>query len=162
MEIRIRRAVPADQRDIQRMVRRAGLNPVNVRWQNFVVADVAGPAPKPDSRRLIIGAGQLRPHRDGSRELASLVVAPDYRRRGVGGAIVRQLLSGQRGAVYLFCESGLESFYARFDFRCVPRQALPPPLARVHRLANLLASAGSALSRREMRIIAMRRDGTGA
>jgi len=150
MNIRIRRATQADQSAIQHMVRQAGLNPFNVRWSNFAVAEDDG---------QVIGVGQLRPHSDGSRELASLVVAPDSRRRGIGGQLVRALLADQRPPIFLFCEHDLEGYYARFGFQLVLRSALPKPLARMHRLANMLARVGSALSRREMRIITMRWDG---
>jgi ribosomal protein S18 acetylase RimI-like enzyme len=91
MQPRIRPATVNDQRAIWAWVWRSGLNPLNLNWRNFVVAEVEG---------QLAGFGQLRPHRDGSLELASLVVRPAYRRQGIGSRIVRALLAGQQGPIY--------------------------------------------------------------
>jgi N-acetylglutamate synthase-like GNAT family acetyltransferase len=146
----IRKATAEDQVAIRSMVRAAHLNPINVRWPNFLVAEEDG---------QVIGVGQLRPHGDGSRELASLVILPAYRRRGIGGQLVRALLTDQRGPIYLFCKHTLEGYYARFGFHAIGRRELPAPLARVHGLGNAFARAESWLSGREMRISAMCWDG---
>ncbi|MCL5995826.1 MAG: GNAT family N-acetyltransferase [Chloroflexi bacterium] len=146
----IRKATPADQLTIRAMVRAARLNPINLRWPNFVVADDGG---------HVVGAGQLRPYGDGSRELASLAVIPIYQRLGIGGRIVRQLLADQRGPIYLMCEHTLEGYYERFGFRAIEGRALPKTMARMHRMGNLLMSVGSWLSRQELRISAMRWEG---
>ena len=47
---------------IQSLVRSSGINPTGLAWQRFLVAlDAAGE---------LIGCVQIKPHRDGSRELA--------------------------------------------------------------------------------------------
>ncbi len=147
MQPRIRPATANDQRAIWAWVWRTGLNPLNLNWRNFVVAEVEG---------RLAGFGQLRPHRDGSLELASLVVRPAYRRQGIGSRIVRALLAGQRGPIYLFCESKLQPYYARTGFQPIRDTELPPALARMYRMATWLMRLASAVSRREMSIVAMR------
>ena len=114
----LRPATQADQSTITAMVRMAKLNPVNLRWANFWVAEADG---------HIVGVGQLRPHADGSRELASLVVQLANRHQDIGGRLVRQLLTLCPGPIYLFCEDALEGYYARFGFHGVGREVLPPP-----------------------------------
>lgn len=147
MRAHIRPATAGDQRAIRAWVWSARLNPVNLRWRNFVVAEVAG---------QMAGIGQLRPHADGSLELASLVVAPAFRRHGIGSRIVRALLAGQQGPIYLFCEGKLQPYYARLGFDPIQAAELPPALARMYRLATGLARVASALRRREVGIVPMR------
>lgn len=149
--ITLRPATLADQGIISAMVRAAKLNPVNLRWMNFWVAEADG---------HIVGAGQLRPHTDGSRELASLVVNPAYRQQGIGGRLVRQLLTLCPAPIYLFCEDGLEGYYARFGFHGVGHEVLPPPLARLYAAGRLVTWLGARFSRQKSHLVAMRWDGT--
>ena len=110
----IRPARAGDEATIKALIRAEHLDPFNVHWQNFLVAEDA------DAGR-IIGIGQVKPYRSG-RELGSLVVVPDHRRSGVGGAIVRALIERERGPLLLFCLAFREPYYARFGFqRCGPR-----------------------------------------
>lgn len=146
----LRPATQADQATITSMVHAARLNPVNVRWANFWVAEAGA---------RVVGACQLRPYADGSRELASLVVDSAYRRQGVGGRLVRQLLTLCPATIYLFCEDGLGSYYARFGFHQVGYEVLPPPLARLYVAGRLVTCIGALLSRQKGRLIAMRWDG---
>jgi N-acetylglutamate synthase-like GNAT family acetyltransferase len=148
--IHIRKATEADQAVIQAMVRGAGLNPINVRWPNFLVAEEGG---------RVVGVGQMRPHSGGVIELASLTVIPEFRRRGVGAQLIAALMAGRAGPVYLFCEGEKEPYYTRHGFRQVGRAGLPRPLARIHRMANILARVESLARGGHGRIIAMRWDG---
>jgi N-acetylglutamate synthase-like GNAT family acetyltransferase len=148
--IMLRPATQADQGAISTMVRAAKLNPVNLRWANFWVAEAEG---------RVVGAAQLRPYTDGSRELASLVVDSVYQHQGVGGRLVSQLLTLCPAPIYLFCEDGLGSYYVRFGFHGVGREVLPPPLARLYMAGRLVTRIGAFLSRQEGRLIAMRWDG---
>src|SRR5512141_1377902 len=102
--MQIRHAVEADQAVISAMVRAAQLNPINVRWQNFQVA-----VAEEDGR--VAGVGQLRPHKDGSLELASLAVLPEFQHRGIGSGLMQGLMAGRRPPIYLFCEQELAEFY---------------------------------------------------
>ena len=133
------------------MVRAAQLNPINVRWQNFTIAEEAG---------RIVGIGQLRPHSDGSRELASLAVAPEFQRRGIGSQLMCALLAKQTPPIYLFCEDELERYYTRFGFRLIDTpKKLPVSLARLYRAGSLVKRIDVLLGRSQARLIAMRWDG---
>jgi N-acetylglutamate synthase-like GNAT family acetyltransferase len=114
----IRPARAEDQKVITAMVRRAHLNPMDLDWRRFLVAE-------DDSG--IVGVGQIRPHA-GTPELASLVVREDRRGHGVGGQLIRALVAQAPGALYLFCRPQLGSYYARFGFRAISVEQAPPSL----------------------------------
>ncbi len=105
----IRTAGAADEATIKAMIRAEQLDPLNVHWQNFLVAEDI-------SMGRIIGIGQVKPYRSG-RELGSLVVAADRRQIGVGGAIINALIARERGSLLLFCLAFREPYYAKFGFR---------------------------------------------
>lgn len=113
----IRSARASDEATIKALIRSERLDPLNVHWQNFVVAQEA------EAERLI-GVGQIKPYRSG-RELGSLVVVPDRRQSGVGGAIIRTLLKQERGPLLLFCLAFREPYYAKFGFRRCGLRDLP-------------------------------------
>jgi N-acetylglutamate synthase-like GNAT family acetyltransferase len=150
MSYAIRRAVQADQASITSIVRAAGINPLDLRWPRFLVA-------KEDGR--IIGVVQVKPHRDGSRELASLAVVPEYRGQGVGSALVRELLATEGESVYLTCADRLEGYYMRFGFRRLEPTEMPPYFRRLSRLTRFL-SAVLRVFGLHWRILVMARPGT--
>jgi N-acetylglutamate synthase-like GNAT family acetyltransferase len=141
----IRSARADDEYAIRLIVRAAWFNPVGLDWRNFMVVD--------DGWQLI-GVGQVRPHRDGSRELASLAVVPEYQEHGVASAIVGGLLKQEHGAIHLICLERQIPFYARFGFQRVERSAMPPYFWRMDRLINALLW----LVRRPERLAVLRRD----
>jgi N-acetylglutamate synthase-like GNAT family acetyltransferase len=111
----IRSARAGDEATIKALIRAEHLDPFNVHWQNFLVAEEAG---------RIIGVGQIKPYRSG-RELGSLVVTPDRRQNGVGGAIIRALIEREHGPLLLFCLAFREPYYARFGFQRCGLRDLP-------------------------------------
>ena len=146
----IRRAVETDQPMIETMVRQAKLNPFNLRWPNFIVAEDEG---------RIIGVGQMRPHSDGSHELASLVVEQAQRGNGVGSALMRALMADQPAPIYLFCENEIEEYYQRFGFHRVERNTLPRPLARMFTAGRIVKGLDHLFGRSKAYLIGMRWDG---
>jgi len=148
MPITIRPATAADQPAITALVRAARLNPLRIGWRTFLVAEDAG---------RVVGVGQVRPHGDGSRELASLAVVRDHRGAGIGTQLTWALLARETPPTYLFCQAPTAAFYARFGFQGIERGDLPPVLAQMHRLANLIAAVSARLIGHHTPIIAMRR-----
>lgn len=128
--MQIRSATPADQKIIERIIRDAGINPMALDWRRFLIAEENG---------QVIGIGQVKPHSDGSRELASIAVIPECRGQGIASAIIRALLEKERGEIYLLCRNELESFYARFGFRKIGRDEMPPYFRRITRVLDFLA-----------------------
>lgn len=59
--------------------------------------------------------------------LTGLFVAPQWRRQGVAGRLLEQVMNSQTGPVWLFCHPDLSGFYQRAGF--VPCVDLPEVLA---------------------------------
>lgn len=145
MAIVIRPAVAADQFAIKMIVRAAMINPTGLDWPRFLVAEESGG---------LIGIGQVKPHRDGSRELASIAVVPEWQGLGIGTAIVRALISRESGVLHLFCRSTKASFYEHFGFHRIGRDQMPTYFRRIARIARVF----ELLSHDEGRMAVMRRD----
>ena len=126
----IRPATQADQKTIERIIRDAGINPMSLDWRRFVVAE---------DDDAIIGVGQIKPHDDGSRELASIAVIPERQRQGIASEIIRALLANEQGDLYLICRDELESFYARFGFYRIDSKEMPPYFRTIIRVVNIFA-----------------------
>jgi amino-acid N-acetyltransferase len=123
---------PADSADfpaIRGLIRAAQINPLGLHWQRFVIAV--------DAQGQMIGCGQVKPHRDGSRELASIAVTPAWRGQGVARAIIEHLLAIHPGTLYLTCRAGLGAFYEKFGFGAIQAADMPPYFRRLSRLAKL-------------------------
>lgn len=146
----IRAAEAADQTPITRLVRAVRLNPLHIAWPHFIVAEDVTP-----SQRMLVGAVQIRPHADGSRELASLVVTPAYQRQGLGAALIHAIFKRTRFPLYLYCSGDLVPYYARFGFRVISGDDLPPSLARHYRLSQVIVQVATRLMRRPLVLAAM-------
>ena len=129
----IRYAHPADMPTIRAMVRRERLDPTQLKVEQFIVAD-AMEAGQP----RIVGCAQMRQFPCAS-ELGSLVVEPDWRGEGVGAALVRDLLAGTPGDVYLECRGQLASYYRQFGFEVVDWRGLPAALKLKFGLGRLFS-----------------------
>jgi amino-acid N-acetyltransferase len=145
LPLRVRRAGPADEAAIQALVRSERLNPTDLRWANFVVAC---------DGEQIVGAVQMRHHRDGSQELGSLVVAPGQRGRGVATRLIDALLAGFTGPVHMVTQRRHAAHFERWGFR--PVGALRAPLAvRLNWLIGQSMTLWSLLRRRPARRLAI-------
>lgn len=149
LKINLRPATEADAPVIRELVHLGRINPTGLDWQRFLLAE------SPEG--VVVGCGQIKPHRDGSYELASIVVHPDWRGRGVARRIIEALLAVHPDDLYLMCRSELGSLYEKFGFYAVQPDEMPRYFRRISRLAGLfegLARAGSGL-------LVMKRDGSG-
>lgn len=126
----LRRAEMNDARAIRRLIYRAGINPLGLDWRRFWVVVEGG---------NLIACGQIKTHRDGSRELASIAVVPGHRQRGFARAVIEQLLSEENEPLFLTCRPHLESLYIKFGFRnVVQSQEMPPYFRRVWKIARFI------------------------
>ena len=143
----IRPATEADQPTIRRLVKAARINPRDLNWPNFVVAEDGGE---------IVGVAQVKSHGDGSRELASIAVVPVRQGQGIGRLLIETLLAREQGVVlHLTCRSELQGYYERFGFRRLERAEYPPYFARMVPMINLVMRLFG------MQIIVMRREAAG-
>ncbi|MEZ4712212.1 MAG: GNAT family N-acetyltransferase [Caldilineaceae bacterium] len=143
----IRPADSTDQSTIRTIVRAAHLNPIDLQWQNFVVAEQDG---------QIVGVGQIRPHKDGCRELASIAVRPEQQRNGVGGQLVRTLQARAAGPLYLMCAAPMANYYWRFGFqRCQPAE-MPGSLRWKAAIGNFLGNMNRPFGPYRTHVLVMR------
>jgi N-acetylglutamate synthase-like GNAT family acetyltransferase len=130
MNYTIRPAKERDQATIRTLIRRVGINPLGINWQRFLIAV--------DEEDAFIGCGQVKPHRDGSHELASIAVEEAWRERGVGRAIIRALQDAHPGPLWLTCRSDLIPFYEASGFaKVADLRAMPPYFRRIKLLFKL-------------------------
>jgi N-acetylglutamate synthase-like GNAT family acetyltransferase len=123
-------ALEADFPVIKALIHETGINPFSLDWRRFRVAKTV------DGGQLI-GCGQLKPHGDGSVELASIAVVASWRMRGVASAIVQKLMDEGPRPLYLTCLSHNGPFYEKFGFHAVTGAELPTYFRRLSRVAGL-------------------------
>lgn len=129
-EIAIRPARAEEEVLIKALIRREHLDPFNVHWENFLVAEEGG---------NIVGAAQVKPYPSG-RELGSLVVVPERRQRGVGGALIKALIARESGVLLLFCIAFREPYYAKFGFQRASWRELRGELRMKYAVGRLFTS----------------------
>ncbi len=126
----IHRATAEDAAAIRALIRQVQINPTGLDWRHFLVAV--------DEYNRVIATGQVKPLRDGTRELASIATLEDYRHQGLASAIIMQLLVETPRPVYLVCAERLGNFYMRFGFRELVKNEMPPVLGREAAIFNWL------------------------
>ena len=131
LSVQIRPAQAADQGAIRAIIRKTRINPLGLDWQRFVVAV--------DQEDNLIGCGQIKEHKDGSYELASIAVEEDWRNRGVASRMIHHLLKTDVNPIWLMCRFDLVPFYEKFNFRVVYQiEDVPPYFQRMMIIWNLL------------------------
>lgn len=121
----IRPAAPADQHRITSLVWKARLNPRNVHWSRFLVAEDSG---------KIVGLRQVRIHEQGTREIATGYVKPQYRHQGISARLMKEILARENGPLYLMCNSKWAYYYEQFGFHRISPGELPPDFGREFRI----------------------------
>ena len=124
-------ALETDFPAIKALIYATGINPISLEWQRFRVA-------KSVEGHQFIGCGQLKPHGDGTVELASIAVIPAWRNKGVASAMVQKLMDEGPRPLYLTCVSPMGSFYEKFGFRPISGAALPKYYRRLSKIAGLI------------------------
>jgi N-acetylglutamate synthase-like GNAT family acetyltransferase len=124
---------PAEARHaepIRALIERVDINTRGLDWRHFLVAE--------DAAGSLVGCGQVKAHPGGVRELASIAVVPEQRRRGLARALIEALLAQHLGPLYLMSESGLEAFYAQFGFRRIDETEMPTYFRRMIKLPGFV------------------------
>jgi N-acetylglutamate synthase-like GNAT family acetyltransferase len=130
----LRPAVQADFPAIRGLIHAVNINPTGLDWRRFFIA--VNPAGE------LVGCGQVKPHRDGSRELASIAVVPQMRGNGVARVIIERLLAEHTGVLYLTCRAHLGPFYSKFGFRIAKQRETPRYFRTLQRFAGALQRLG--------------------
>jgi N-acetylglutamate synthase-like GNAT family acetyltransferase len=126
----LRKATVVDAKAINALIWQVGINPMSLDWRRFLVAV--------DQEDRVIGTGQVKPHGDGTRELASIAVQPEQQGQGIGKAIIERLLAENALPLYLTCQARMEPYYVQFGFGALQAREMPPYFRRLYRVASLL------------------------
>jgi N-acetylglutamate synthase-like GNAT family acetyltransferase len=129
-DYQLRQATSDDSPSIRKLVLEAHINPTSLDWNRFIVAV--------DPKDRVIGCGQVKPHRDGSLELASLVVHPSWRGLGMARDILEHLIASHEGTLYLMCRSSLGPLYEKFGFQAIDTPQMPKYFQRVSRISGII------------------------
>ncbi len=146
--IQLRPAWESDQPRIRRLIFKVNINPMDLDWRRFILATT-------DADELA-GCGQVKGHRDGSFELASIAVEPDWRGQGIARRIIERLIADHPGELYLTCRSRMGALYEKFGFRSIQGNDMPPYFRRMDRLARTIGRTGLI----PMDLLVMKRDGS--
>lgn len=134
---------PARKEDfpaIRSLIFEVHINPTGLDWRRFLVAVSPGGE--------LLGCGQVKRHRDGSRELASIAVREQARGQGVARTIIEELVRQETARpLYLMCRAALEPFYTKFGFRAVETDEMPPYFQRISRMARMFVWQGNSQDR---------------
>lgn len=103
----------------------------------------------------MLACAQVKPHRDGTRELASLAVQPDQRGKGLARRIILHLQAQHSPPLLLTCRAELQPLYRKFGFRTLAPDEMSPYFRRIWRVVFVF----SRLTRTPMRLAVMRWDG---
>jgi N-acetylglutamate synthase-like GNAT family acetyltransferase len=142
----LRPATAADAATIRQIISLVQINPTGLNWRRFILAV--------DLNGNIIGCGQVKPHGDGSLELASIAVLPAWRDKGIARTLIEHLLSQYPGQLYLTCRSQLGPLYQKFGFQTLQFDDMPTYFKRLSRIVNLVNN----LFHQPNRLLVMKRD----
>jgi N-acetylglutamate synthase-like GNAT family acetyltransferase len=124
-----RPAAKEDAPAIRALIRKVGINPMDLNWRHFLVMM--------DEDGRLAACGQIKVHAGGLRELASIAVADRYRGQGLARRIIERLMEQESPPLYLTCRSSLESLYQKFGFNPLKVDEMPPYYRRLYRLARV-------------------------
>jgi len=89
----------------------------------------------------LLGCGQIKPHADGSSEMASIAVQEHVRGQGIARYIIKALLMLEpERPLYLMCRARLNLFYAKFGFHAIKLEEMPPYFRRISRAERIFNS----------------------
>jgi N-acetylglutamate synthase-like GNAT family acetyltransferase len=145
--INLRPATEDDIKTIRHLVRIGQINPSGLHWKRFILAETR--------EGEVIGIGQVKSHRDGSHELASIVVHPDWRGRGVARKIIEHLHGKYHSDLYLMCRAEMGPMYEKFGYQALTPEEMPSYFKRIMRMLGFLGRVGG----NGDRVLIMKRSG---
>jgi N-acetylglutamate synthase-like GNAT family acetyltransferase len=134
MDFDLRPAVASESAAIRQLIREVHINPMSLDWRRFTVAV--------SSKGMLLGCGQLKPHRGGIVELASIAVEPGHRGLGIARKIIENLVAQAPRPLYLTCRSSLQSFYEKWGFVTMQADEMPAYFGRLWRVAGIARRLG--------------------
>jgi N-acetylglutamate synthase-like GNAT family acetyltransferase len=142
-------AIEADQPTIVSLIRQAKINPRNLHWERFLVVE---------ENNQIVGIRQVKVHKQGTREVASGFVLPEYQHRGISALLMNEILSRETGTLYLMCAKRWKKYYEQFGFRDAKLTELPADFHREYLIGKVITTLISIVIFHNLNIIPMRRE----
>jgi len=90
--------------------------------------------------------------------VASGFVRPEYRRQGISAQLMNEILSREKGTLYLMCRDRRAPYYEQFGFRQVDVRRLPSDFRKEYRIGWLVTSLMSILRKEKFRIVPMKKE----
>jgi N-acetylglutamate synthase-like GNAT family acetyltransferase len=149
MAIGIRPARQDDQESIVSFISQAKLNPRNLHWQNFLVAEENG---------RIVGIRQVKVHAQGTREVASGFVLPEHRRQGISARLMNELLAREQGPLYPMVNEKRAPYYEQFGFRKVRINELPSDFRKEYWIGRIVTTLISLFQKDRVRVDPLKRE----
>ena len=149
MTIIIRPARQEDQEKIVSLIKEAKLNPRNLTWKHFLVAE---------KDEQMVGIRQVKVYEDGTKEVASGFVLPEYRRQGISAQLMTALLAREAGPVYTMVNEKRAPYYEQFGFRRVDINQLPSDFRKEYRIGRIVTTLMSIFSKERIKIIPLKRE----
>ena len=149
MTVNIRAAVEADQSTIVSFIQQAKLNPRNLHWERFLIAEENG---------KILGIRQVKIHKQGTREVASGFVLPEYRRQSISAQLMNALLARETGPLYTMVNEKRSPYYEQFGFRRVDVNQLPSDFRKEYSIGRIVTTLLSLFSKERVRIVPLKRE----
>lgn len=149
MTLTIRPARQEDKETIVSFIRQAKLNPRNLNWQNFLVAE---------ENNELVGIRQVKVYERGTREVASGFVLPGYRRQGISAQLMRALLARETGPLYTMVNEKRAPYYEQFGFRRVDASQLPLDFHKEYRIGRIVTTLMSIFRKERIRIVPLKRE----
>jgi amino-acid N-acetyltransferase len=149
MAVNIRPSRQEDQHVIVSFIQQARINPRNLHWQNFFVAEDDG---------QIVGIRQVKVHAQGTREVASGFVLPEYRRQGISAVLMKEILAREKDSLYLMCNKKRKTYYEQFGFQDVKLRELPEDFLKEYLIGKVVTTLISIFTLRQLNIVPMRRE----
>jgi N-acetylglutamate synthase-like GNAT family acetyltransferase len=149
MAIHIRPAREGDQQTIVSLIHQAKINPRNLHWQNFLVAE---------ENRQVVGIRQVKIHARGTREVASGFVLPEYRRQGISKQLMNELLARETGPLYTMVNEKRAPYYEQFGFHRTEPSQLPADFRKEYWIGRIVTSLISLFRSERVKVIPLKRE----
>jgi N-acetylglutamate synthase-like GNAT family acetyltransferase len=146
--VTIRPARAEEQATIVSLIYQAKISPRHLHWERFLVTEENG---------RIVGLRQVKVHPQGTREVGSGFVLPEFRHQGISARLINEILSREHGTLYLMCRDQWASYYEQFGFRRVDSDQLPADFRKEYRIGRFITSTVSIFMKDKVRIIPMKR-----
>lgn len=149
MTITIRPARQEDQPTIVSFIRQAKINPRNLHWERFLVAEEDG---------QVVGIRQVKVHALGTREVGSGFVLPEYRHQGISARLMNEILSRETGSLYTMIQEKWTPYYEQFGFRRAAVNQLPSDFRKEYQIGKIITTLISLFMKEKVRIIPLKRE----